>query len=161
MNMVKSKLKIGYIIFLSLLALILSALFAFSFSIFFSEYLPLFLILLFNGAIIILLIYGIFLDCNYIVVDKRRGYLKWKSLFQLHSKWIELNDLTGYVITLERSKIMERRVVHLVNKDRKVILKISGFFCKNIDEILSVLNLPEETNYGQNPLTRKVYIKNS
>lgn len=157
--MIKSKLRIGYIIFTIILIFIMSAILTFSLLAFCFPETPLIGFILLFLLVMTILLYLIYSECKQITIDPKRGYLKWTSLFHPQGKIIYLSNLTGIIRTVQTSKLMERPVVNLVDRDKRICLRINGFFCKNTEELAAALNLPEIKNFTQNIFTGVIRIE--
>jgi len=155
--MVKSKFKVGNI-FLYLIALVIvSQIFIYSLSIsasVFPDYISYGLCVFFIGALVYLILHNV----RFVVIDKKQGYLKYRSMFRPFGVRIEIKDIIGYVRVIRKSKLGERLEIHLIGKDYRTILMISVLFCKNTDELIEALGVPERTDYVTEFWTEKVYL---
>lgn len=141
--MIKSEFRIGYIFLHVIAVMIISVIFISSISVM-NKVLPVYisagLVLLVVGG----LIYIVLVDCKLVMIDKENERVIWKSAFRPFGVVIDMKDLTGYVRRIQSSKFEERPFLFLIGENNKTVLKVSGFICENIDELIDALDLPEK-----------------
>lgn len=105
-----------------------------------------------------MLFYAVFADCISIIIHKEHGLIKWRSVFRPFGVTIQKEELIAYVQIMHRSKFEQRPILYLIGKNNQTILKISGFKCENIDELIDALDLPKGRKYTTSFFEDKVYL---
>ena len=90
----------------------------------------------------------IFKDFKYILINKEKRTLKWFSPFNPLGKIVELKNYVGLIKSTEFGSAGDYKTTHLVDNSSMTSVKINGLFYTNFDEIFNSLELKEIKNYN-------------
>ncbi len=148
--MIRSKFKIGFIIwFLFMMTLLIGVIWflirtardlIFLETDFTSYLIGLILLFLF------VVLTGALKEFKYILIDEKERQVKWYSILLPFGKKIDLNNYVGLMKTTEYSASGKSTSLYLIDDNWTTAGKINGLFYSNFDEILSSINLKELKN---------------